>query len=311
MRTLICLRGLPASGKSSWSRDQIAKEPCRWRRVNRDDLRAMMNPPVWSRESEELIVAAQDKIIREALSAGYDVIVDNCHVTTASMKQLYKLAEEIGDITVLEKAFNTSAKECLVRNSKREGRERVPDKVITDMSYKARHGWSDKSTYFPPKAASCEPIVQDESLPKAIMCDLDGTLAIIGNRSPYDASKCDEVDKPNVPVIECVKSMYKQGYAIIFMSGREDKDRAATERFIEKWCQILPLFGGDVMTLPHQLYMRVTGDKRKDAIVKRELFDAHVAGKHYVQFVLDDRNSVCDFWRSIGLACFQVNYGDF
>jgi hypothetical protein len=54
-----------------------------------------------------------------------------------------------------------------------------------------------------------------------------------------------------------------------------------------------------------------SADMRKDAVIKQELFDKYVAGKYNVLFVLDDRNQVVDFWRSIGLTCFQVNYGNF
>jgi hypothetical protein len=133
-----------------------------------------------------------------------------------------------------------------------------------------------------------------------IICDLDGTLAIIGDRSPYDGSSCDK-DIPNWPVIRCVLAMYAAGYNIVFLSGRQDKYRAPTEFFIKKW---LP-------DLPYELFMRQTGDNRKDSIIKQELYDANVRDRCEVLFVLDDRNQVVDFWRSIGLTCFQVAPGDF
>lgn len=58
--------------------------------------------------------------------------------------------------------------------------------------------------------------------------------------------------------------------------------------------------------------MRTTGDARKDSIVKKELFEAHVKQHYFIKFVLDDRNQVVDLWRlDLGLTCLQVNYGDF
>ena len=58
--------------------------------------------------------------------------------------------------------------------------------------------------------------------------------------------------------------------------------------------------------------MRKTEDVRKDAIVKKEFFDTHIRDKYFVKYVLDDRNQVVDMWRlELGLACLQVNYGDF
>jgi len=57
--------------------------------------------------------------------------------------------------------------------------------------------------------------------------------------------------------------------------------------------------------------MRQAGDKRRDSIVKLELFDRHVRDYYDIAFVLDDRQQVVDAWRVIGLTVFQVAPGDF
>ena len=57
--------------------------------------------------------------------------------------------------------------------------------------------------------------------------------------------------------------------------------------------------------------MRKLDDKRRDDIVKKELFDENIRGRFNVKFVIDDRNRVVDMWRQIGLTCFQVEEGDF
>jgi hypothetical protein len=60
------------------------------------------------------------------------------------------------------------------------------------------------------------------------------------------------------------------------------------------------------------LFMRITGDIRKDSVVKKELFDANVKGKYHINFVLDDHDQVIDLWcLELSLPCLQVNYGDF
>src|SRR3990167_2822145 len=38
---LVCTRGLPASGKTTWAREGVANDPARRVRVSRDDFRAM------------------------------------------------------------------------------------------------------------------------------------------------------------------------------------------------------------------------------------------------------------------------------
>ncbi|MGH7203736.1 MAG: AAA family ATPase, partial [Candidatus Levyibacteriota bacterium] len=53
-------------------------------------------------------------------------------------------------------------------------------------------------------------------------------------------------------------------------------------------------------------------DFRKDAVVKKELYETHISGKYEVLFVLDDRDQVVEMWRKdLGLPCFQVDYGNF
>ena len=316
MRTVMILRGAPGSGKSTFARELLAQEPKRWVCVNRDDLRAMFGTK-YSVDSEVYIRNVQDSLIRSACENGYDVIVDNTHLIPNTLKNLHFLAESIGDVTVIEKAFNTPIDQCIERDAKREGTARVGKKVINDMAHAAGldkdRVLKDKTVVYP-AVTNTAPVVQDESLPRAIICDLDGTLAIKGDRSPYDASQCDILDSPNPAVINCITAMYMQGVKLIFMSGREDKDDAPTRCFIEKHVQlpfIHSFIGKMIVPLKYELHMRRTGDTRKDMIVKRELFDAHVAGKYNVLFCLDDRNQVVNGWRSMGLACFQVAPGAF
>ena len=62
---------------------------------------------------------------------------------------------------------------------------------------------------------------------------------------------------------------------------------------------------------PDELFMRPTGDTRKDSILKKEIYDNHIKGKYNVKYVLDDRDSVVEMWREQGLTCLQVAPGDF
>ena len=57
--------------------------------------------------------------------------------------------------------------------------------------------------------------------------------------------------------------------------------------------------------------MRMQGNNEKDSVIKRRMFDNHIRGKYYIEYVLDDRNQVVEMWRSIGLICLQVADGDF
>jgi hypothetical protein len=171
----------------------------------------------------------------------------------------------------------------------------VGEKVIRDMA--ARYHWPPQA----PDYSSLAPVIFTGELQKAILCDLDGTLALSTGRSPYDGSTCDQ-DGVNRSVAEIIKAFHARFTTIIYMTGREECWRQQTETFLWRKQHYCP---------PGPLHMRATGDHRKDWIVKSELFDQHVRGKYDVLFALDDRNQVVNMWRALGLTCLQVAPGDF
>jgi hypothetical protein len=153
-------------------------------------------------------------------------------------------------------------------------------------------------------AAANEP-TQDgarAALRPCVIFDLDGTFAFLGDRSPYDASRAegDEVNAAVNFVYQAIRAG-KPGTAILLVSGREERWRPETERWLEKHgitCDAL--------------YLRRTGDRRKDTVVKREIYDRHIAEKFAVQVVFEDRDQVVKLWRDdLQLPCFQVAWGDF
>lgn len=142
----------------------------------------------------------------------------------------------------------------------------------------------------------------------AIICDLDGTIALNnGHRSPYDFSKVldDEINEPIRTILEAIcKETY---YDIIYVSGRDDSCKEDTLKWLDK--NDLPIFY-DEYGLP-LLFMRKTGDNRKDSIVKEEIYREFIEPYFIIKFCLDDRNQVVEMWRSIGLVCLQVAEGNF
>jgi hypothetical protein len=73
-------------------------------------------------------------------------------------------------------------------------------------------------------------------------------------------------------------------FTIIFVTGRSEKYRAETIAWLKKHSEALAF----------ELLMRPTNDTRKDYIVKAELYNKHIKGKHEVMFALDDRTRVVD-----------------
>jgi hypothetical protein len=144
---------------------------------------------------------------------------------------------------------------------------------------------------------------------KTWIVDIDGTVAIMGDRSPYDWSRVGE-DTPNEPVLRVVIALLEAHNNVIFMSGRMEQARTQTELWLG--VQIgkhYPVFCMESCCSP--LFMRGNGDYRPDNIVKRELYDKHVHGKYDVIGVIDDRASVVEMWRDMGLTCLDVAGHDF
>lgn len=295
MKKIILTVGLPASGKSTWAKDFIVKRSVdygeQWKRVNKDDLRAMLDNGRWSKHNEKFVLSLRDHIVRDALKNGMNVIVDDTNLHEKHYKKMEEIAKEVGNVKVEVKDFtHVDLKTCIQRDLGRANS--VGEKVIVGM-YKQ----------FLKEEVEIEPFPYDDKLPDAIICDLDGTLAIIGDRSPYDAANV-HVDTVN-PAVAAILGRFMDyedpdEVRIIFMSGRDGAHKKETKKWLNK-------HGFSY----RYLYMRAPGDKRKDSIVKQELLDKHVRGKFNVLFVLDDRNQVVEMWRANGLTCLQVAEGDF
>lgn len=312
-RVIYITVGLMGSGKTFHARQLVSSEPNRWKRINRDDIRLMLHGSAhdyMNRGHEQAVTEVSDAATLAALSAGHDLILDNTHLDSRSRSAVHAIAAEFGNCTVVEKVFAVPLETCLERNALRTGVACVPEDIIRKKAkqYQIKKDGSfanikDSITEY--KGLTIEPIVQDPSLPKAIICDLDGTLCLFNGRGPYDAAKCG-TDLPNAAVLNVIQSAYfatPDESDIIFMSGRSTEHRPQTEKWLETHVGSLGI--------GYSLFMRAEGDTRKDTVVKRELFEKHVSGRFYVRFCLDDRISVVNQWRSLGLVCFQVAPGNF
>lgn len=231
---------------------------------------------------EGLVINVRDSIIQRALDAKKDVIVDDTNFNPIHEKRMRELGEKNGAMVhVIE--FDTPLHECIANDLKRS--KSVGEGVIRDMHEK----------YIRPKLI----VEQSHDKPDAVIFDLDGTLALIGDRNPYDASDC-EYDKLNHDVFDALMRYKEGGYKIIICSGRSSKYLPQTDRWL-----------GKHMIEPDLFLMRKEDDMRKDSIVKREMFMNHILPNYYVNVVYDDRNQVVDMWRDLGLTCFQVAPGNF
>lgn len=296
---LIWCKGLPGSTKSTWAR-QYQKEngTDKVKIVDKDSIREMIDQSEWSKANEKLVLQIEDEIILKSLIAGYTVIVHDTNFGDKHPERFKNLAAIAGVEVECQDFTHVPLETCIANDLKRN--RSVGEAVIRKM-------WKQ---FLSPscgvdRARNPEYVEHRKELQDIIVCDLDGTLALLNGRNPYDASTCYN-DKVNKPVFEVLFQFWYSGRIkkVVFCSGRQDKWMAETDR----WLREVVGFGNSV---PYELHMRKTNDTRKDCDVKQEMYDNCIKDKYNVVLVLDDRDQVIDVWRSNGLAAFQVNYGSF
>lgn len=305
MTTIHLTTGLPASGKTTHARELMAQASGRIRRINLDDIRVMLDDhggaKVWTHKHEATAQRIQEDALRAALAGGWDVVVDNTHLTPRMPGRLKQVAAGRA-LFVIHDFTHVSVEECIARDAARP--RPVGEEAIRRLHQRhqsaLKSGWRLTDEWMNDNPlALLQPYEPDLTLPHAVLVDIDGTLAIHDGRGPYEFDKC-ESDRDNPSVVDAVNTFHWRGDKVILLSGRQSEYREHTQRWLAKHG-----------VRYDELHMRAVGDRRSDDVVKAGLFDEHVRHRFDVRMVLDDRDRVVALWRRMGLSCWQVNYGDF
>jgi predicted kinase len=298
MTRLLITRGLPASGKTTFARKLQPGVV----RVNRDDLRRMLHGRrLFTQWAESQVTHAQRAAVEALLRAHADVIVDDTNLRAKTVREWAELAAQHGATFEVHDFTDVPVDECIRRDAERDPVDQVGEEAIRRM-----HGRYLAGKRLPLAVPWVDPggpgeiYRPDPELPAAILVDIDGTVALMDGRSPYDWSKVGS-DLPNQQVITAVRAMHAAGNAIVFCSGRDAVCRPETEAWLDLYVGV-----------PYEaLFMRPEGDTRKDAVVKREFFETEIRDRWRIAGVFDDRRQVVRMWRTLGLTVFQVAEGDF
>ncbi|GAB3380631.1 hypothetical protein GCM10027452_34700 [Micromonospora halotolerans] len=282
MFRLIATRGLPASGKTTFARRLQPGVV----RINRDDLRRMMHGErLFTQWAEGQVTRVQRAQVEALLAARVSVCVDDTNLRSRTLRDWAELALE----------------ECLRRDAARPEVDRVGEAAIRRLHERYL---ANRPLPLPvPTVRTGGPArVEREAAerPDIVLVDIDGTVALNVSRSPYDMTRVGE-DAPNEAVIAAVRAMHAAGHAVVFCSGRDATARADTEAWLARHVRVPYL----------ALHLRAVGDQRKDAVVKREIYEREIRERYRVVGVFDDRQQVVRMWRSLGLTVFQVAEGDF
>ena len=276
---LILTVGISASGKTTWAESQknIVN-------INRDNIRFSVVQPDsdWStykhnKKNEKRVTEIELEVAERAVRFEADIIVSNTNLNPKTREFWKKFAKEHGYEFEIEE-FPIALEEAIKRDNLRQNG--VGEQVIRKQ-YQQWLEYIGRKTYTP-----------NEKLPNCIIVDIDGTVAEMNGRKPFEWDKVD-TDLPRQFVIDVVT-----GYAdrhnchIVFLSGRDGCCYAKTYDWIAKYV------GHDISWT---LNMRKTKDFRKDCIVKEEIFWNVVAPKYKVIGVFDDRPQVLQMWHELKL----------
>ena len=301
-KKFICTKGLSFSGKSTWA-ERKAKELGNCVIITKDDIRKEMGADLVKgiRVKEGKVIDRRNELIMKALEKGQNIISADTNFATrvdhiANMKALvYPKYRNDYDFEI--KDFTTVPFDTILERAKKTNRPEGADywvKVVKEQ----------KAKFMVPKKLYTHPDYYHQDKLKVVIFDLDGTLAIMNGRSPFDDARCYE-DLPNWPMVDIAK-MYSQrdDTAVICLSGRDEgRARTATENWLAS-------HGIEY----YALYMRKAGDVRKDSIIKRELYEQHIKDNYLIYAVFDDRRQVCEeLWVEEGLPlfCFGNPYHSF
>jgi len=265
--------GISTSGKTFWASQQEAVD------INRDWIRFNIICPgtdwssyKFSKKKENEVTLIQEQMVMDALSKGQDVIISDTNLNPVTRDKWITLLTDIGyDVEIKE--FEVSLETAWKRDSVRKngvGHSVIYSQYQKWLEYKGR------KTYTP-----------DTSLDKAVIFDIDGTLAQMNGRSPFDWDKVG-TDDSRVFIVEMARFYKHLKYDIIVVSGRDGVCKGLTEEWLD--CNMVPF---------DEFFIRPEGDTRKDTVVKEEIFWRDIAPKYNVLGVVDDRPSVVRMWHEL------------
>ena len=137
-RTILVLRGLQGSGKSSFAKQWVNEDPEHRVRFNCDDIRNMLGK-YWVPDRESLIDSMYWNFLEQATASGYNIVIDNMNLNEKYLDEVNKFIEEtnfwleqsLADFRYeieIKDFFHIPLQTCIDRDAQRENP--IGEKVI-------------------------------------------------------------------------------------------------------------------------------------------------------------------------------------
>lgn len=299
------MRGYVASGKSTIARD-IAKETGAVV-VNRDLLRLQLLGSYWTgdQDDESRVSVAEEAQVLALMNAGVPVVVDATHLVASYLRKWARMSTRYGwDFRVVD--VPTPMDVCLERLRLRNlDTDRFIEASV--LFNQAKRFPIERWPVVEKREFNPVPVERQICLPRAIIVDIDGTLAEKGERSPYDYSRVKEDGLYQDIAFLIDRLTDNTSYYTLIVSGRDDTCRNETM----EWLVRHGIYYDELLMRETEVDIDEFGGKLPDFEVKYRLFDEHIRDTWCVDFVIDDRRQVIDMWRGIGLRVLDVAGNEF
>lgn len=295
---ILVLQGVPASGKSTFARSLVLKDKS-YVIVSRDAIREARGE-YWIPEHEDYISDIEEFEIRSAIKHNLNPIIDASNLNPKTIAKWKNLAEEL-NVNIEFKMFEIDFATALERDSKRE---RSVGKKVLERFFRDYFPNQLKAYYTDDRLKEPFYPYNDEK-EDCIIVDLDGTVCLHNGRSPYDLTRISE-DIPNYPLVRFLQELICNKH-IIFLSGREGTDQCRQDTI--NW--LTKNICSSDFGYKWELLMRDKNNFEPDEIIKERIFHKEIEPKYSVLAIFDDRDKVVKMWRSLGLLCNQVYWGNF
>lgn len=307
MKKIIVLQGPPACGKSTKAKQLLNEYGVdKAVIVCRDSIREACGE-YWVPSRENYVSDVEEFTVKNALARDLIPIIDATNLNPKTIEKWKKIADEY-KVEIQWISVVVPYQEALKRDSNPDRKRPVGKKVLRNFYMKYYQH------LIAPMTDNRQMIEFTPGKRKAIIVDIDGTVALRNNRSPFDYTKVGE-DSVDHRMAHLLRNLINEceEYDVFFITGREAIDNCRIDTI--KWINdnIYPHTYEGLMGPEYnwELFMRDEGDHRSDEIVKKEIYENHIAPYWDVVCVFEDRNRVVKMWRDLGLLVAQVWDGDF
>lgn len=285
MAKLIVLVGPPGSGKTTAAKKLELKEEMR--RVSTDD---QGKDGQWS-------------VFTRALEHNEDIVVDRMNFSKEQRNRYLIPARVHGyetEIHVYHEARETCWQRCVDRRNHPTISGTADATNALDFFFKKYERVADDEA---DRVFRHWPNVMKRD---AVICDLDGTLCNCEHRQHFvrNGNKDWSSFFANIHMdtcnFWCYTVLQTTPYDVVLCSGRGSELENTTRQWLGK-------YGVKYA----DLFMRMEGDHRQDAIVKELILDFEILTRYNPIMAIDDRPVVCRMWRKRGIVCLQCNDQEF